>query len=523
MAKITEELINKARELYSKLQDTQYIHPRMYTKADLKPPNGNGDLPMYRFNENKSMIIFEYQPGVKNIDGTNRNTYFELKFTSEAPELSCSKTIKEYLAKKGKNCSYIKGIDLKYRFNLEESEVEAVCKDLMDKYEFIAGISSDEEKNNVNFEKEEGDELKVQEMCFDRNMILYGPPGTGKTYHTVLYAVAIIEGRSLKSIEGENYSEVKKRYDEYMGEGRIAFTTFHQSYGYEEFIEGIRPVVEMNQDTGEENLQYEIRSGIFKSFCERAELAQKAELNCDCIPNQEPYVFVIDEINRGNISKIFGELITLIEFTKRIGQPEELCLLLPYSQKLFGIPDNVYIIGTMNTADRSIAMIDTALRRRFRFVEMMPDSSVLVRLHIDKLDVKGKILDIAKMLDIINNRISCLFDREHTIGHAFFTELVSSPTLECLAGIFEKSVIPLLQEYFYEDYGKIQLVLGDDGKSDEEYKFIKDEDIKSRDIFKGMIDIDLPEKRYSIQREAFYKIQSYLEIGQGCEVGNENE
>ena len=467
MAKCTDELVNKAQELYSKLQDTRYIHPRMYKESDLKTSDGNGDVSMDRLKHNKAAIIFEYRPGVKNIDGTLRNTYFELKFTANAPELYCSRTIKEYLTKKGrKDTSNLKW-NLKYQFDLKESEAEAVCKELMDKYEFFAGISNNKEENSFQVEKEEGDGVNVQESIFDRNMILYGPPGTGKTYRSALYAVAIIESKSLDSMEKEDYFEVKKRYDEYMNEERIVFTTFHQSYGYEEFIEGIRPVIKVDADSSEENLQYEIRSGIFKNFCEKAELDQKRGFNYGYFPDQKPYVFIIDEINRGNISKIFGELITLIESTKRIGQPEELRLVLPYSQKLFGIPDNVYIIGTMNTADRSIAMIDTALRRRFRFMEIMPDSSVLVRLHIDKFEINGRILDIAKMLDIINSRISCLFDREHTIGHAFFTELVSSPTLECLAGIFEESVIPLLQEYFYEDYGKIQLVLGDDGKSDE--------------------------------------------------------
>ena len=127
--------------------------------------------------------------------------------------------------------------------------------------------------------------------------------------------------------------------------------------------------------------------------------------------NTQPYVFIIDEINRGNISKIFGELITLIENTKRAGMPEEASAILPYSGSKFSVPSNVYILGTMNTADRSIALMDTALRRRFQFIEMMPDIEVLRKIHADKVAD----LDVAKMLSVINDRITCLYDREHTI------------------------------------------------------------------------------------------------------------
>ena len=167
----------------------------------------------------------------------------------------------------------------------------------------------------------------------------------------------------------------------------------------------------------------------------------------------KPCVFVIDEINRGNISKIFGELITLIEDTKREGLPEQASAILPYSGESFSVPSNVYILGTMNTADRSITLMDTALRRRFQFFEMMPDPEVLRKLGADKV---GE-LDVAAMLKIINERITFLYDREHTIGHAFFTKLKDSPNIATLASIFRKSIIPLLQEYFYEDYQKIQV------------------------------------------------------------------
>ena len=215
-------------------------------------------------------------------------------------------------------------------------------------------------------------------------------------------------------------------------------------------------------------------------------------------------VFIIDEINRGNISKIFGELITLIENTKRLGKPEETTAILPYSGKPFGVPDNVYILGTMNTADRSIAQIDTALRRRFSFVEMMPDTNVL-----EGIEVEG--INIANMLDIINRRIEVLYDREHTIGHAFFTGLRKEPTIEKLATIFKKSIIPLLQEYFYEDYKKIRLVLGDNRKN-EDAQFIIEKAHDYAALF-GDVDVGLDDGyRYEINKNAFNNIEAYRSI-----------
>ena len=491
-------------------------------------------------------------------------------------------------------------------------------------------------------------------MPFAKNTILYGPPGTGKTYQTVNYAVAIIEGKLLKDIQAENHEEVLKRYQQYRQDGRIEFTTFHQSFGYEDFIEGIRPKFfgENEEEAGE--VQYEITKGIFKAFCLKAQIpiadakqspygfsdtpsVWKVSLGgtgghplrnyCmqnDCIrigwdeygetvtdetnyfvggkyvlnaflnrmqlgdivlscysartidaigvitgdpewlPNEDhykrsrkvnwllkgkkidieefqlsrslvqstvyqldttaaevikvlekngfapttaveakPYVFIIDEINRGNISKIFGELITLIEPSKRLGQSEGLQVRLPYSQKLFGIPDNVYLLGTMNTADRSIALLDTALRRRFSFVEMMPDSGVL-----DGVEVEG--ISISGLLTTLNHRIEVLFDREHTLGHAFFTPLCQSPSIETLGEIFQDKVVPLLQEYFYDDYEKICLVLGD-RKRPEQQQFFKVEPVDLQALFGVDPEFEV-NPTYRINPDAFFDAEVYRNL-----------
>lgn len=261
------------------------------------------------------------------------------------------------------------------------------------------------------------------------NQILYGPPGTGKTYNTVSLAVDILEPGI------PDWKTKKTRFDEYIKDGRIVFTTFHQSMSYEDFVEGIKPDVNNGQ------IVYSVKSGIFKSLCERAEK-----------DIQNAYVMIIDEINRGNVSQIFGELITLLEEDKRLGNEAELKVKMPYShsQKEFGVPKNLYIIGTMNTADRSVEALDSALRRRFCFTEMMPRPELLTET-IDGIALRD-------VLGIINRRIVVLKDREHQIGHSYFINVKDKLSLK---GVFKNNIIPLLQEYFYGNYDYIRLVLGD--------------------------------------------------------------
>ena len=518
-----------------------------------------------------------------------------------------------------------------------------------------------------------GDEKVTMKKEFDKNVIFYGPPGTGKTYTTAKRAVEICKTESEEELT--DYSQIMKKYNELKKNKRIEFITFHQSYGYEEFIEGIKPIVLNEDDESEEesennqesktnikienDIKYDIVDGIFKKFCDNARKAiietdnnndnnnddnnndipleatvwkvtVRGEVREDCfnnnhvridwnsdepqvvvfvkevkqgdiiittdgsrtringiavvtddkgytldkeerdtttrnvkwlaknidenikninkekmlhrrtvarVPNmkvediiklakekepralskivikenKDPYVFIIDEINRGNISKIFGELITLIETTKRSGEGKKECIStkLPYSKEEFTVPDNVYIIGTMNTADRSIALMDTALRRRFYFEEMLPNYDLLKDIFVEDEGVK---VNIGAMLKAINERIEYLYDREHTIGHAVFLELKENNNIDKLENIFKKSVIPLLQEYFYEDYDKIRIVLGDNAK-DEDEQFIFAESIKPKDVFEGDIgDIDIPEKKYIIKYENFRNILAYKNI-----------
>lgn len=247
---------------------------------------------------------------------------------------------------------------------------------------------------------------------------------------------------TINAIRGNEGSpdELIKRYE---------FVTFHQSYGYEEFIEGLRP---RTNDDGQ--ISYDVRPGVFQRICNRAKLD----------PDNR-YAIFIDEINRGNISKIFGELITLIETDKRVrynheGKPDGdkgLEITLPYSGISFGVPANLDIIGTMNTADRSIALLDIALRRRFEFKELMPNADA-IRGSDGKGTIENGAINLREILKMLNKRIRLLAGRELQLGHAFFSSVTD---IKDLHSCFANKIIPLLQEYFYGHWERIQLVLGD--------------------------------------------------------------
>ncbi|MCR8677026.1 AAA family ATPase [Campylobacter sp. S4:11] len=467
------------------------------------------------------------------------------------------------------------------------------------------------------------------------NQILYGPPGTGKTYHTIDKALEILG----ENLANKDRDEKKEKFDEYVKNGQIVFTTFHQSYGYEEFVEGIKPRIDSKENSKE--VEYEIKDGIFKELCKKAldnykvslltqeefvkseDLENKIEIFLDELVDQQkfiektqsggfkleeynekyriitddtnanlylnleifktllenkdkiingrsikqilnnkhrrqidsyyfqlvklfkereqdykvdnnpsekpelkPYIIIIDEINRGNVSKIFGELITLIEPSKRIGKSEGLKVTLPYSGEKFGVPKNVYIIGTMNTADRSITSLDTALRRRFEFVEMIPKPNLLYNIFVcknvenpnkdedylgDDRKTEGDAEILQKILISINKRIEFLLDREKTIGHAFFiSEAVKFDknnwikpgkykedwyvlSISKLKSIFQNKIIPLLQEYFYNDYALIKAVLNENGMILEDKK-----DDKYLQKIKNLYNVDNERNIYSI-------------------------
>ena len=287
--------------------------------------------------------------------------------------------------------------------------------------------------NRERTEEDPSPENRPAETKHPLNRILYGPPGTGKTWRTTTLALEIVNGMTEGLDARERFDE--HRFDPESGTGQIAMVTFHQNFTYEDFIEGIRPVLGR-----EGNLAYEIHAGIFKRIVEAAKKR-----------GNERFVLIIDEINRGNIAKIFGELITLVEDSRRIGGKDETYVALPYSGETFGVPDNFYIIGTMNTADRSIQLLDTALRRRFAFIEMMPNPE-----HEGVCqDIDG--IDCTEMLKTMNERIAVLLDREHQIGHTY---LLDVDEIHKLSEAFRNRIFPLLQEYFFDDWEKIRAILG---------------------------------------------------------------
>jgi 5-methylcytosine-specific restriction protein B len=429
------------------------------------------------------------------------------------------------------------------------------------------------------------------------NQILYGPPGAGKTHNAINHALSIVNGREVSELIAEQKAdpakrvEAKKIFDELVAKGQIQFVTFHQSYSYEDFVEGIKSVV-----NAEGQVEYKIEDGIFKRICHEAgkrsspslsfedayELfvdevetkGDKFELkslvqgkpfnvkmsslgNCKAIPktknatemtitksnlksyiesgvikdwktyttpigeyirekyisksktvdnSDKNYVLIIDEINRGNISKIFGELITLIEKSKRLGETEALKVKLTYSgaesQEDFGVPNNLFILGTMNSADKSIALVDTALRRRFEFIEYVADQTLLSN------NVEG--INLQELLKTINSRIEILLDKDHKIGHAYLINVESKNQL-CEA--FRNRIIPLLEEYFFGDYEKIQLVLGDNteyNKTKENRAVINNPSSDQRNLFGK--DIDGFEEKTIYQLNDNILLQKYDDV-----------
>ncbi len=355
------------------------------------------------------------------------------------------------------------------------------------------------------------------------NTILYGPPGTGKTYNTKHKAWEIIKGIA--------YDKDKDKYKGLIANNQINFITFHQSYSYEQFIEGLTVKSE-----GKDAI-YEIKDGIFKQICDNAKyewdtckenlieeakkklkeelkISSNTDKNDDVKKDNENkspnvtnediakicprFVLIIDEINRGNISKIFGELITLLEPDKRLGAENEIIVELPYSNDKFGIPPNLYIIGTMNTADRSLIHLDVALRRRFAFEEMMPKYINEINWEKNgKLDfnftaqiINGNVLhiisennietiingltethfgilnltqpnthfDLSTFLQELNKKIKKQKSRDYQIGHAYLMKVKS---FEELKFAWCQQIMPLLQEYFYNDLEGLSKVIGD--------------------------------------------------------------
>ena len=292
------------------------------------------------------------------------------------------------------------------------------------------------------------DALKPCEYVGDLHPeILYGPPGTGKTFK--------MQKEYLDKFEDENSFSV----------------TFHQSFSYEEFIEGLKPVIDSKEEFGD--IKYNIVSGVFKEACERAvQMAGYVDLNQCLIDNKENrknrfekaisekklVLLCIDEINRGNVAAIFGDLISLIETNKRLGTEHEMKVKLPYSKEYFGVPANLKIVGTMNTADRSIQLLDTALRRRFKFEELLPEYMVI------------KNEQARTILENINARIRCLLNKDNQIGHAYF---IHASSMKDVLSVMVNKVIPLLEEYFYNDIEKIRFVLNEDKKTENTF-YVKD-------------------------------------------------
>lgn len=509
------------------------------------------------------------------------------------------------------------------------------------------------------------------------NQILFGPPGTGKTHATIDRALAILDPDFLHGFAEQKTptarAALKKRFDQLKDADRVRFTTFHQSFSYEDFVEGIRAHTEdeADEEAAARGVGYKIEPGVFMRVCQDARRDRKLEgsagirdgakvwklsieaansngetraycfkhsearigwpqtgdlnsadlndpkmnlgrkdkvtlqnfgqeiaegdvvvclgsktticavgvvtgsyqhtpsvppgvqkeyvhrlpvkwlatglnfnivalnggrqltlqtvyqlsrvtwpdlrdalmksevqlsgLETDSSVEKEPYVLIIDEINRGNVSRIFGELITLIEPSKRMGASEALSVTLPYSKRKFFVPDNVYLIGTMNTADRSLAGLDIALRRRFDFKEMPPRPELLAGVVVSEIPIQ-------KLLETLNQRIEALLDREHVLGHAYFMPLRDDQTVAALASIFRNKVLPLLQEYFFDDWQRIQWVLNDHRKKVKEHRFVYPASVDISSLFGSDVTVSQQRSGWRVNDDAFDLAESYLGV-----------
>lgn len=506
------------------------------------------------------------------------------------------------------------------------------------------------------------------------NQILYGPPGTGKTYATIDAALKILD-RPFWEQHQSDRKALKDRFDVLSKAQRVRFVTFHQSFSYEDFVEGIRATLPSHEDETVKAVNYEVQPGVFLELCRDAkrdrrlddslgvrdgakvwklsieEASSSGETRKYCLTHDEarigwpvaddlnqanlsdpalnlgtneqhsltdfgknitpgdvvvclatkttisavgvvtgeyeytpqvppgvrsdyvhklpvkwlatgldfdilalnrgvqltlkavyhlwriqwpdllaalrdkgvvfqsaalpapgasePHVLIIDEINRGNIARIFGELITLIEPSKRAGADEALEVVLPYSKTRFSVPKNVYLIGTMNTADRSLTGLDVALRRRFVFQERSPRPDLLDSVEVP--DVEG--VTVGQMLRTLNQRIEALLDRDHRLGHAYFMPLCGNATLEALGSIFRNQVLPLLQEYFFDDWQRIQWVLNDHRKA-REHQFVQSAGVDVAALFGPEANVTRSPQSWLINDAAFAQAQSYRGIVQ---------